>query len=192
MCLGKYGTSTTGPWAAGTSKKDPPKTTTGALLEKDPPYWQTKYVLNTHAYAINPKSILRILNVLKKPNDKKNNNYLPIDVVYSREMYREFFDPVNYFGDDSVSNAPLRGFLTPHVFCDQFDDKQPKHNKMDEPSEWLGFHWFPWKTFQIFPGPKSFIWGTNADRRTCRRFWDNSTLKKERKSYRGVVFAPKD
>lgn len=169
MCKGEFGTSTTGPFAAGTSKADPIQIATGATETNDPPYWQTKYILNTNAYVINPKSLKRVLRVLSAPM----SDYVPVDVTYAYELSRDFFDP-NAYESDVGPASPLKGYLTPHVFCDQ--ETQRMIINRNQPADWAGYQWMPWKTFKNFPGAKSFVWGSIANKKTCRSIW-NATKK---------------
>lgn len=165
MCHGKYGTSTTGPFAPGTNASDSIAKATGATEEVDPPYWHAKYVLNTNAYVVNPKRIKRVLQVLSSPYWE----YRPIDVRYAQDYWRDFMDPYKY--EESMEkgiNAPLKAYLTPMMFCDQGAKRMI--NNRDKPVKWEGFHNLPYRVSTGWPDSTAFVWSNLADRTSCSKY----------------------
>jgi GR25 family glycosyltransferase involved in LPS biosynthesis len=175
MCKGDFGKSYTGPYPAGTSKEDSIETilmggATTTLANDDtadPPYWQVKYVLNTHAYVINPKRIRRVLRVLSEPK----YDYKPVDVMLAYDLFREFMNPVGYENIGS-SSSPLTAYLTPNLYCDQEANRRIINR--NQPPHWEGYHWLPWQTFTGFPNSRAYVWGTTANRKTCRGILNNN------------------
>ena len=172
MCHGKYGTSSTGPFAPGTDASDSVAMAMAAKADDDPPYWRTKYILNTNAYVINPKRIKRVLQVLSAPTYE----YKPVDVRLAQDYWREFMDPLSYDeGGENGNNAPLKAYLTPKMFCDQ-EAKRLISNR-DKPPTWEGYHWLPYKNFTGWPDYMAFVWTTSADRTLCSRVLNGMTTK---------------
>jgi len=163
MCSGKYGTSPSGPFAPGTTVANSVVEATAATWETDPPYWHTKYILNTNAYVINPKRIKRVLRLLSSPQ----NDYKPIDVRLAADYWRDFMDPYSYQNSVNSTNAPLKSYLTSHMFCDQ-EVKRTVFNR-DQPVNWEGYHWLPYKISTGWPDVMGFVWSTQAHRTTCAR-----------------------
>lgn len=164
-CRGDFGVSPTGPFAPGTTKEDSWDSVTGANLEEDPPYWQSKWVLNTNAYVVNPKRILRVLRVLSEPM----KYYLPVDVKLTYEYHREFMKA--YHINENITNpseSALKAYLTPQLYCDQAAHRRIFNR--DQTAEWQGFHWMPWKTFAGFPNGLGFVWDKIASRDVCSKF----------------------
>lgn len=167
MCRGDFGSSHSGPFAPGTSRNDSIDATLGSSLSMDPPYWQTKWMLNTNAYVVNPKRIQRVLRVLSGPFPE----YRPVDVQLSYDIHREFMDPRGNNLDGP--NAPLKAYMTPRVYCDQ--EALRSINNRIQPSDWQGWHWLPWQTFAGgYPESKAYVWGRMADRKTCEGIWNAS------------------
>mmetsp|Transcript_17397 Transcript_17397/g.43407 ORF Transcript_17397/g.43407 Transcript_17397/m.43407 type:complete len:446 (-) Transcript_17397:121-1458(-) len=163
-CRGDFGVSPTGPFAPGTTKEDSWEAVTGANLAEDPPYWHTKWVLNTHSYVINPKHISRVLRVLAEPMQ----NYQPVDVKLAYEYHREFMYAYRYENGLKAPDAPLKAYLTPRVYCDQ--EVHRMISDRSQPVGWEGFHWVPWKIFKGFPSRQGFVWGKIASRDVCSEF----------------------
>lgn len=187
MCRGDFGTSYTGPYAAGTSKEDSIEATLtgidmGATNNNDadattadqPPYWRVKSILNTHAYVINPKRIRRVLRVLSEPKYE----YKPVDVVLSNDLFREFWNSAGYENNNdttSSSSSPLKAYLTPNLYCDQEVNRRIFNR--DQPPHWEGYHWLPWQNFTGFPNWRAYVWGMTANRKTCNGFLNNNNNK---------------
>jgi len=161
MCKGEFGAPSTGPFVPGTTQKDSYETVIGANLAEDPPYWEVKRVLNTNAYVINPKKIQRVLRVLSKPM----KHYKPIDVTLAEDFNRAFMNPYEAQLSMEGPSAPLKAFLTPKMYCDQGVRRLIVNR--NQPAEWEGFHWVPWRKTKVFPDRKGFIWGKIASRQTC-------------------------
>ena len=184
MCRGDFGTSYTGPYAAGTSKEDSIETTlTGrdraatnnhntdatTTTVDQPPYWQVKSILNTHAYVINPKRIRRVLRVLSEPKYE----YKPVDVVLQNDFFREFLNPAGY--DSTISStSPLKAYLTPNLYCDQEANRRIFNR--NQPVHWEGYHWLPWQNFTGFPNTRAYVWGMTANRKTCDGFLNENKI----------------
>lgn len=114
VCQGRYGKSSTGPFAPTCSPDG--TTCTSEInynqpLATDQPFWRTKYILNTNAYVVNPRRIERILRVLSAPMDR----YTGVDVFLANDMWR---DGQNVTNHDSFS-SPLKVFMPTRMFCDQ-------------------------------------------------------------------------
>ena len=160
-CNAEFGSSVTGPFPPGTSEFDSFENSIGANLAEDPPYWQTKYILNTNSYVINPKRIQRVLRVLSEPM----HQYKPIDVTLAEDMDRAFWSPQQAIGTMEGPAAPLKAFMTPNMYCDQ-EVKRVITNR-NEPVPWEGYFYLPWRSFKGFPDPTGFLWGKMASRQTC-------------------------
>lgn len=110
-------------------------------LTEDQPYWQNKYMTNTHSYVINPQRIENILQVLK-PREN-----VPIDILLADHMSRD-----------------LNVYMTTRVFCDSTPDVQ-----LNEPIAWPGyFSFYPEgvkKIGRAHPALKRsdgpYVWQTN-------------------------------
>ena len=168
MCQGGFGTSNSGPYAPGTSFSDSFEAANAVGSDVDPPYWQVKYVLDTHSYVVNPKRIKRVLRVLSAPADQ----YFPVDVKLAYDSYS--LHPSQY-KNGAASDAPLKAYLTPHSYCDQ----AVRQTILDrnKPPEWEGFLWLPWNTFEDFPDKKGYVWGKTASRNLCRGIWNATATK---------------
>jgi len=106
ICRGGFGKAT-GPLAPDGSRS----------LSQDDPYWQIIYILNTHAYVVNPKRIERMLDVLKP------RRTTPIDAYLAEAMER----------------GALKAYMPTKNWC---SGNLPPEKKMSEPTEWAGFFWF--------------------------------------------------
>jgi len=171
MCEGEFGSPSTGPFVPGTTSKDSYETVIGANLAEDPPYWEVKRVLNTNAYVINPKRIQRVLRVLSKPM----NQYKPIDVTLAEDFDRAFMNPYEAQFSMEGPSAPLKAFLTPKLYCDQGVHRLIANR--NQPAEWEGFHWIPWRKAKGYPDRKGFMWGKMASRQTCAEFLNGQADK---------------
>lgn len=172
MCNGDFGTSATGPFAPGTSAEDSYETASGTNLTEDPPYWQTKWILNTNSYVINPKRIQRVLRVLSQPMP----HYKPIDVTLTEEYHRTFMKNEAQ-GSMEGPSAPLKAFLTPKMFCDQGARRHIINR--NEPTPWEGFHWLPWRKSKTFPDQRGYVWRKIANRQSCAEFSNENVQEKK-------------
>lgn len=83
-------------------------------LSVDQPYWQVKYITNTHAYVINPRRVNRILEVIKP------RKTVPIDILLAMAM----------------QNGNLTVYMSTELWC------EGNPNKLNEPAAWRGYFKF--------------------------------------------------
>jgi GR25 family glycosyltransferase involved in LPS biosynthesis len=74
-------------------------------LSLDDPYWQIKYITNTHAYVVNPQRVGQVLNILKPQANE------PVDIRLADAMYRgdlNVYMPTQQwcFGDARLNSIP--------------------------------------------------------------------------------------
>ncbi len=127
VCKGRYGKSSTGPFAP-TCNDDMSQCTSepnlNLPLSLEQPFWRTKYILNTNAYVVNPRRIERVLRLLAAPTD----HYRPIDVRLAEDMWREG----NVVLDHESFSSPLKAFTPTRMFCDQHNEPRRIESR-DEP-----------------------------------------------------------
>jgi GR25 family glycosyltransferase involved in LPS biosynthesis len=83
-CRGALGRSATGPFAPDGSRNLSITTSVGTQ-QLQQLYWQTRYITNTHAYLVNPRRILRVLDVLENPS---RDYQVPIDIALAEAGQR--------------------------------------------------------------------------------------------------------
>jgi hypothetical protein len=108
VCQGRFGTTATGPFAPDG----------GRNLSLDQPYWQTKYLTNTHSYVVNPERIDRILHLLEHPPRGQE----PIDIMFA----------------DAAKLGFLKNFMTTMEFC--FQKSMKEDPQLEQPRIWEGYY----------------------------------------------------
>jgi len=89
-------------------------------LSQNDPYWQLKYMFNTHAYVVNPRRVHMVLKVLHLQPPQET---LPVDDRLAKAMEG---------GDINV-------YMSTQCWC-QGGDVDSK--KMNEPVDWAGYYYF--------------------------------------------------
>lgn len=120
-CIGTYG------------EGDSPMAPDGTRnhLHKIQTYYQINYITNTHAYAINPTSLPKLLQELDPKRRKRHgwDNDIAVDL---RIAY-------------AVLKGQLTAFMPPKMYCDGPNDPSYNHTQngiKTSPSKWTGFYVF--------------------------------------------------
>ena len=105
------------------------------------PYWRASYLVHTHAYAINPRRIDRVLEVLEGKQGHES-----IDARFAKAM----------------DSGMLAAYMTPENICEQSDLMSYYTPNWDgvTPQPWLGHFGFPPEAVKQHPGiHEAHMWG---------------------------------
>jgi GR25 family glycosyltransferase involved in LPS biosynthesis len=135
-CEGKFGTSSTGPFGATTATATAKSNTTSDsdsassrnTFHPNQPYWKTNYILDTHAYVINPKHIQKVVQILNDMVRISNpiDNFRPIDITLADNMNSDSMNSIQAY-------LPSKGEYCKQVPHDyDYDQKQQEQRQNEQ------------------------------------------------------------